>query len=85
MLFKTSLYDILDEYAPLKSVVSKFSRCPTPWMTLELLKTIKEKNKAKWRAARTTSAVDTAIYKTLKNKLKTAQTLASHCPEIHKQ
>ena len=66
---KASLYDILDEYAPLKS---KFSRRPTLWMTPELLKAIKEKNKAKRRAAKTTSAVDTALYKTFKNKLKTA-------------
>ena len=70
--FKTSLYDILDEYAPVKSVVSKFSRHLTLWMTPELLKAIKEKNKAKQHAAKTTSAVDTALYKTLKNKLKTA-------------
>lgn len=70
--FKTSLYDILDEYAPVKSVVSKFSRRPTLWMTPELLKAIKEKSKAKRRVAKTTSAVDTALYKTFKNKLKTA-------------
>ena len=46
---KSSLYYILDEYAPLKSVVSKLSKCPTPWITPELLQAIKEKNKAKTR------------------------------------
>ena len=66
-------YNVLDEYAPLKSVVSKVSRRPTPWMTPdhELLQAIKEKNKAKRHAAKTTSAVDIALYKKLKNKLKT--------------
>ena len=44
---KSSLYYVLDEYAPLKTVVSKFSKHPTPWMTPELLQAIKEKNKAK--------------------------------------
>ena len=45
--FKSSLYYVLDEYAPLKTVVSKFSKHPTSWMTPELLQAIKEKNKAK--------------------------------------
>ena len=38
---------VLDEHAPLKSVVSKFSKRPTPWMTSELSQAIKEKDKAK--------------------------------------
>ena len=59
--FKSSLYNILDEYAPLKSVVSKFSKHPVPWMTSELLCAIKVKNKAKRRAAKTNSAVDIAL------------------------
>ena len=41
------------------------------WMTPELLQTIKEKNKAKRRAANATSTVNIALYKKLKNKLKT--------------
>ena len=33
--FKSSLFCVLDEHVPLKSVVSKFSKRPTPWMTSE--------------------------------------------------
>ena len=48
--FKSSLYNILDEYAPLKSVVSQFLKHPIPWMVSELLSAIKDKNKAKLHA-----------------------------------
>ena len=51
--FKASLFSVPDEYAPLKSIKSKFSKRPTPWLTSELLMAIKEKNKAKRHAVRT--------------------------------
>ena len=51
--FKSSLFCVLDEHAPLRLVVSKFSKQPTPRMTSELLQAIKEKDKAKRRAAKT--------------------------------
>ena len=70
--FKSSLYFILDKYAPLKAVTSKFSKRPTPWMTPVLLQAIKEKNKAKRHAALTNSIVDIMLYRKLKNKLKTS-------------
>ena len=35
--FKSSLFCVLDEHAPLRLVVSKFSKRPTPWMISELL------------------------------------------------
>ena len=70
--FESSLYYVLDKYAPLKTVTSKFSKRPTPWMTPVLLRAIKEKNKAKRHAALTNSIVDIVSYRRLKNKLKTS-------------
>jgi len=70
--FKSCLFSVLDQYAPLKTVKSKVSKRPTPWMTPELLLFIKEKNKAKRRASKTHSTDDIAAHKLLKNKLKTA-------------
>jgi len=58
--FKSCLFSVLDQYAPLKTVKSKFSKRPTPWMTPELLLSIKEKNKAKRRASKTHSTYDIA-------------------------
>ena len=58
--------NILDEYAPLKSVISKFSTCPILWMTPELLQAIKEKNKGKRCRAKTNSAVDITLCKQFK-------------------
>ena len=58
--FMASLFSVLDEYAPLKSIKSKFSKRPTPWLTPELLMAIKEKNKAKRHAVRTGDPHDLA-------------------------
>ena len=70
--FKSSLFCVLDEHAPLRLVVSKFSKRPTPWMTSELLQAIKEKDKAKRRAAKTKDTADIVLYRKFKNKLKTS-------------
>ena len=70
--FKSSLFCVLDEHAPLILVVSKFSKRPTPWMTSELLQAIKEKDKAMRRAAKTKDTADIVLYRKLKNKLKTS-------------
>ena len=40
--FKSSLYSVLNGYAPLRSVVSKCSKCPTPWMSSDLLCAFKD-------------------------------------------
>ena len=68
--FKSCLFSVLDRYAPLKSVTSKFSKRPTPWMTPKLFQAIKVKNKAKWFAFKTRDPHDIAAYKSLKNKSK---------------
>ena len=68
--FKSRLYYALNQYAPLKRVVSKCSKWPTPWLTDDLLLAIKEKQHTKRRAARTHHPDDMVVYKKLKNKLK---------------
>ena len=70
--FKSSLFCVLDEHAPLILVVSKFSKRPTPWMISELLQAIKEKDKAMRRVAKTKDAADIVLYRKFKNKLKTS-------------
>ena len=68
--YKSCLFSVLDQYAPLKTVTSKFSKRPTPWMTPDLMQAIKMKNKAKQFALKTKGPHDIAVYKSLKNKLK---------------
>ena len=70
--FKSSLFCVLNKHGSLKSVVSKFSKQPTPWMTSELLQAIKEKDKAKRRAAKINDTADIVLCRKLKNKLKTS-------------
>ena len=70
--FKSCLYYVLNQYAPLKRVVSKFSKRPTPWLTDDLLLAIKVKQRAQRQAAKTHHPDDIAVYKKLKNKLKSS-------------
>ena len=57
----------LDSYV---RVSCKYSRRHTPWMTPEILCSIKEKDKAKRRAEHTKDPDDLVRYKKLKNQLK---------------
>jgi len=60
----------LDTYAPLKKVYSKYSQCHTPWLSPEILSTIREKQRAKRIAERSERGDNIDHYKHLKNNLK---------------
>ena len=70
--FKPCLYYALNQYAPWKRALSKFLKTHTPWLTDNLLLVIKVKQHAQRRAARTHHRDDIAVYKKLKNKLKSS-------------
>ena len=58
----------LNADVPIKRVYCKYSKCPTPWMTSEILATIHEKNKAKHMAECSGDSDDVLRYKRLKNR-----------------
>ena len=64
------LHQCLDSYIPLKKVHCKYSKRHTPWLTDELLSSIKAKHKAKRLAEHTKDPSDISNYKCIKNKLK---------------
>ena len=60
----------MDTYIPLKTVRHKYSKRPTPWLTLDILNVIQAKFKAKRCAERTHDPADIDHYKTIKSHLK---------------
>ena len=59
--FLSSLLSILDSFAPQKSVPSSSSKRSTPWITPDILATIKNKHCAKQRAAKSHNPQDIAL------------------------
>ena len=73
----------LDKFVPLQKVRSKYSKRSTPWITPEVLSAIKEKQRAKRAAELSGSSESLALYKQLKNKLKTVvQSAKLHCLQV---
>ena len=64
------LHECLDSHIPLKSVSSKYSKRPPPWLSTDLLNAIKAKYSAKHLADRTQNPDDISHYKSVKNRLK---------------
>jgi len=47
IFFQATLQHCLDHFVPIKKVYCKYSRQPTPWLTLELFTAIYDKQRAK--------------------------------------
>jgi len=70
--YKSCLLYALKKRAHLKKVVSRCLKRPTPWLIDQLLKAIKEIQRAKHRMSKTHHPDNISIYKKLKNKLKSS-------------
>ena len=69
-LFATIIDWCLDRNFPLKRIPCGSTKHHTPWMSDNIMATIREKNRAKHVVEKTRNTADSLIYRKLKNSLK---------------
>lgn len=77
--FANIIASCLHKYAPLKKVCCKHSKGHNPWLSLDILSAIHEKQKAKCIAKKSGNDDNIALYKCHKNDLKTT----IHSAKLH--